>query len=170
MAPESRSDTRRLFIALWPDARVRSALAAHQHGWRWPQRAAVVPADKLHVTLHFIGNVAAERVDDLKAALRRPFTSFAVEPTSAGVWHGGIAVVETDLPPALSALHAALGDALASLELPLDSRRYRPHVTLARKAQGATPPAIPTTLRWSVDGYALMLSAAGRYTVIERYG
>jgi len=46
----------------------------------------------------------------------------------------------------------------------------RPHVTLARKARGAVAPAQPFELRWPVRGYALMQSAAGRYTPIARYG
>jgi 2'-5' RNA ligase len=158
----------RLLVALWPEAAVRDALAARQRQWRWTPRATVVPADKLHVTLHFLGNVASARVPALKPALRVAFEPFDLSLASASVWPGGIAVFETDVPPALQALHARLAQALQGFGLGVESRPYRPHVTLARKAQGSEPsPLVP--LQWAVQGYALVLSAQGRYQVIERY-
>ena len=52
----------RLFVALWPNAAVRKALAACRDACTWPAGAAVVATPKLHMTLHFIGEVAADRL------------------------------------------------------------------------------------------------------------
>jgi 2'-5' RNA ligase len=70
-------------------------------------------------------------------------------------------------------LHADLGHALRRLGLRTDERPYRPHVTLARRAVQAGPPARYPAFDWQVRGYALMEStgqAAQRYRVLQGYG
>jgi 2'-5' RNA ligase len=163
------STTARLFVALWPDARTRAALASRRDAWQWSPAAVPVRADKLHATLHFLGNVAAECVEPLRAALAVPFAPFELVLRECRLWNGGIAVLEVDAPPpALLALHARLADALRTLDLPVETRPYRPHVTLGRKARGAVAP-LPSPLRWTVHGYALVVSAGGEYAVMQAY-
>jgi hypothetical protein len=41
--PSAAGTSKRLFIALWPDARVRAALAARRDAWQWPPGATPVP-------------------------------------------------------------------------------------------------------------------------------
>lgn len=173
---ERKPATARLFVALWPGPAVRDALRAARDAWRWPPRAAPVAADKLHLTLHFIGSVPAGRVADIAAALRGvPVAPFELRLSQPALWPHGIAVLEmadgAAVPARLAALHAALGDALRALALPVETRRLRPHVTLARHAQGATPPAAPPalSLRWPVRGCALVESRGGAYRVLERW-
>lgn len=161
----------RLFLALWPDDATRRALAAWRDRWIWPPAAAVVAEERLHLTLHFIGPVAVERVDAVADGLAEPFTEFTLGQGGAEVWRSGIAAwCPGEVPEALSALHAHLASALRRLALPVERRRFRPHVTLARKAAGATPPtdalAFPP---WSVHDYALVQSRNG-YRVLRRYG
>jgi RNA 2',3'-cyclic 3'-phosphodiesterase len=156
----------RLFIALWPSEPVHSALAAAQQRWSWPPHAALVRPDKLHVTLHFLGNVAQDRIDELRAAIDIASPLFELRPHAQAVWRGGIAVLETDAPEPLMALHAALGKALAGIGLAVETRPYRPHVTLARHAQGALPPSALQPFIWPVHGHVLVRSAGGDYTVI----
>jgi 2'-5' RNA ligase len=80
----------------------------------------------------------------------------------AQVWPGGIAVLEASkVPPALQELHARLQERLLKLELPVETRRYRPHVTLARKAMGARVPAHWEPLRFTASGYSLVESLPG---------
>lgn len=164
----SAGGAQRLFIALWPDARVRSALAARRDAWQWPPGAAIVNADKLHATLHFLGQVPPDRVADVRAAIALPFTPFELELREPALWRGGIAVLEADAPPPLLDLHVRLGLALDALGLPVEPRPYRPHVTFARKARGAVPPGA-TPVPWPVRDYALVVSANGEYAVMQRY-
>ena len=165
--------TQRLFTALWPAPSLRAALAQWQGTWDWPRQAARVEADRLHATLHFLGDVPARRVPELTGALAVPFEPFELELGVAGVWPNGVAVVEPlATPPALAGLHARLGDVLRRLELPVDTRPYRPHVTLARRAHAAKPPLEGPALRWRVDdGYVLVRSLPGGagYEVIGRF-
>lgn len=173
---ERKPATARLFIALWPGPAVREALRAARDAWHWPPRAVPVAADQLHLTLHFIGSVPAARVIDIAAALRGvPVPPFELQLSRPALWPHGIAVLEradgASVPARLAALHAALGDTLRTLALPAEARRLRPHVTLARHAQGAAPPAAEPAqpLRWPVRDCALVESRAGAYRVLERW-
>lgn len=166
----------RLFLALWPPPDIRQHLQSLQQFWAWPPRAVPVHPDKLHLTLHFLGNVPVQRVEEFTEALTvraTPVTLDLAEGTPR-VWPGGIAVLEFTPPPDLLRLHAALGDALASLDWPVEPRRYRPHVTLARRAAGAQPPptGVLAPMRWRADqGYVLVRSSLGRgYEVMRSYG
>jgi 2'-5' RNA ligase len=164
----------RLFLALWPTPQVRERLLAWRDAFDWPAGAAVVAADKLHLTLHFIGPVARERIDEVGAGLAVAAGSFELRFGRAELWPGGIAVLRPlACPDALLALHRRLGDALRALGLPTEARRYRPHVTFARKAFGAALRVEPAPLRWRVRSHALVESRPGRgggYVVLRRYG
>lgn len=159
----------RLFVALWPDHRVRQALARWQDRWAWPPRAARVPARELHLTLHFLGAVARERLPLLLRELCVPCAPFELEFGTAEVWHHGTAVLcASDVPPGLAGLHRSLAERLPRLGLPVEQRAFRPHVTLARRAVGARPPAAAMRLQWPVRDYALVESRGG-YHVLQRY-
>ncbi len=163
-------DTSRLFIALFPDAAARDEIAAWRDAWTWPRAATPVKTGRLHVTLHFLGDVKQERIAALAAALRVPFTPFTLRFDHAALWPHGIAVLEpAALPNALLALHASLGATVRDLGLPVDDRPFRPHVTLARRANGAVPPVAAGQIVWPVARYALMsstLGADGAYTLL----
>lgn len=161
--------TSRLFVALWPDAAALRALTAWQARWSWPQRAVVVAPAQLHLTVQFIGAVPNARLPELAQALALPMHPFDLTLDRAEVWPQGLAVLCPDaVTDALTALHADLQAALQRLALPVDTRAFRPHVTLARKAAGASPPSAPPTLRWSVQGFALVQSRGG-YRTLVRY-
>ena len=66
----------RLFVALWPDPPTREAVALWQRAWTWPQGAALVPARALHLTLHFLGNVPAQRLASVTDGLNSPVRIF----------------------------------------------------------------------------------------------
>jgi RNA 2',3'-cyclic 3'-phosphodiesterase len=163
----------RLFIALWPDSAVRHELAAWRDGWRWPRSATPVRTERLHMTLHFIGEVERERVPELADALQLPFDGFTLKFGRAVLWPHGVAVLEpNDVPAPLVELHAGLGAVLKRLGLPVDARPFRPHVTLARRAAGTTPAATGPAIAWEIDRYVLMestLGVDGGYTAVRQY-
>lgn len=173
MPDASRPPAPRLFLALWPDAATRDAIAAWQSTWHWPGSAKLVAQERLHLTLHFIGNVAAARLPELAKSLRVPFETVELAFGHGKVWPGGIAVLRPHETPApLLRLHAQLARELLSLELPVEERSWRPHVTLARKASGAVPPTAEAHVHWRADsGYVLVRSLAngGGYEVLERF-
>lgn len=160
----------RLFLALWPEPGLRDALLAHQRQWQWPAKCVPVRADNLHLTLHFIGAVAREQVPDITGQLAVPLAPFELALGRPALWQPGVAVLEPlAVPSGLLQLRQALGLALQQLDLPVEPRPFRPHVTLARHAGGVNVPADAPQLHWPVKDYALVESAAGRYQVLQRY-
>jgi RNA 2',3'-cyclic 3'-phosphodiesterase len=141
--------------------------------WRWPAGAWPVHDDSLHLTLHFLGNVATEQIPALCLALHVPFQAFTLTIDQTQVWSNGVAsLCPTDIPPSLRDLHAALGHALRQFGLPVETRPYKPHITLARRAHGVLPPAQIPPVHWNVQHYALMaseLEPGRRYRLLRRY-
>ncbi len=163
----------RLFVAVWPDAAVREALAAWQRSWRLPRGAALVPTERLHLTLHFLGEVAPAQLPALAAGLRVGFEPFELRFGRGEVWPRGTVVLRpAATPPALAALHGRLAAALAALALPVDPRPFQPHVTLARRATGAAALPGAAGFDWRADaGFVLVRSLPDRggYEVLERF-
>jgi len=149
----------RLFLALWPPPAVRDAALRHAAQWSWPRSARRVRPDKVHMTLHFLGPVPRERIDALVGALAVPFEPCDLRLDHGEVWPGGIAVLGCRVvPAALPALHARLGEALQRFGRAPERRPWRPHLTLARRAQAAVPPPLDVDLVWPVGGYVLVES------------
>lgn len=159
----------RLFLALWPNPEALQGLRAWADTWTWPDEVARIPAPRWHLTLHFIGDVPAIRVEEFEAGLAVPCPRIEIEFGRAQLWSGGLAlVVPNAVPDALVDLHGRLGDALGRLGAPVDTRRYKPHVTLARRAEAALPPRERPEVRWAANGYALVVSDRGYHT-LRRY-
>jgi 2'-5' RNA ligase len=128
--------------------------------------------DKLHLTLCFLGDVARARLPELCASLAVPCAAFDLVLNHFALWPRDVAVIEPlTVPDELRALHAALKEALRGLGLPVESRRFRPHVTLARHARQAKFPLQAQKIIWRVEGYALVESRldSGEYRVLEKY-
>ena len=157
------SATRRLFFALWPDDRIRHALLHWQtHNLstavRWQHR------DDLHITLHFLGQVDDDRLEEIAAVgAEHQFVPFNLVLDEIDYWSRPrvFCATPSSVPAPLIELHTALGKGLESIGFAGESRPYRPHVTLARKvgADEAYGPLSPLT--WSVKALALVESRPG---------
>ncbi|HYE39999.1 MAG TPA: RNA 2',3'-cyclic phosphodiesterase, partial [Ramlibacter sp.] len=158
----------------WPSHDVRLAIEAQAAAWQWPDAARRTRTERLHVTLHFLGERPTDELPALRKALDVAWEGCELLLDRAGVWPGGIAVLEAStVPPALARLHAALRERLAALGVPVEARPWRPHVTLARKASGAKPPPAAPPLRWSVPAsHALVRSLPGGrgYETLQCFG
>lgn len=169
------AERRRLFFALWPDEALRRQIAAISASVDWPRGARQVPAAHLHLTLVFLGDVPAERVD----AVRSVAASLRVAPfelSLAGCEHFPRAAVGclacASVPPALLALNTALRQGLHAQGFALREESFRPHLSVARGLREA--PNVPeyAPLRWPVSEYVLVESRRERtpaYTVIGRW-
>jgi 2'-5' RNA ligase len=168
-----RPATTRLFLALWPEDAVRDQLVAWRDAWTWPRGASPVATPKLHLTLHFLGNLPSERLPELQEGFQVPFEPFELALGKPVLWHHGIAVLEPlSEPPELLGLHSRLSEALVRLGLEPEERKYKPHVTLARRAAGAELPAGGPAISWQARGYALIESRkdeGGAYVVLREY-
>lgn len=170
--PRPLTTTATLFLALWPGAALRDALAAEQARWQWPASARPVEPASLHLTLHYLGAVPLARLPELTAAFAATAPRATLRLQRRERWRNGCAVLcPATVPDALVALHAALAQALHALALPVESRPWRPHVTLARRAAEARAPADDgAALAWPVRGWRLARSLGhGRYAEVARY-
>jgi 2'-5' RNA ligase len=133
----------RLFIALPVPDVVKNAIETAQDALRrvipdktprWTRR------EQFHLTLRFLGNVAASRADDLVTELRRvvsPFSSLRLTASGIGFFPDGrfprVAWVGiNDKEGQLAALWKALQSATQSFTKEAPEHKFSGHVTLAR--------------------------------------
>lgn len=112
-----------------------------------------VPDQNLHLTLHFLGNLTAPEIENLTAALKaQPLMNspivLSIDSLSAFPSHNSqkyfVANIKSD--ERLSKLHINLSQRLQNLGLPVETRAFRPHITLARAkrhSRGCKVPVIP---------------------------
>lgn len=164
----------RLFVALRPPPAVRMALRAMMSGVpdaRWQTDA------QLHLTLAFIGEADRHQADDIATALgavRQPgFDARLGEFGSFENGRGRVQALWIGAGPEarLAPLAASVSRALVPAGVPLPTRRFLPHITLARfPARGIAPSALerflthqrPPALAWPVTEMHLMESRLGR--------
>lgn len=161
----------RLFIALWPQPDVRAAIATLSQAMAWPAGARPTPQSKLHMTLHFLGDVDDGSVTALRAALAVRAPVFDLRLDRLQAWAGGLLVLcPSSVPPALTQLHADLAQRLSAQGLRVEARPFLPHVTLARRVQAGGEPCRPLPVHWPVRGYALVRSVPQRgYSVLQAW-
>lgn len=159
----------KLFFALWPDDTVRQALARLQQ----PVRGRLIPPEKLHLTMAFLGQQPAEALPvllDILHATHMPPMQLTVD--SYGyfkrphiAWAG-----MSEVPDGLLAVQ---GELMARLEAAGFSAathgEFKPHITLAREAMEAPAEFSAAPVVWNVGGLALVESLAdGRYLPVAQ--
>lgn len=132
MAVELAADVVEALAACCEELRRRSADAPHA-------RIAWVAADRLHVTVRFIGEVDERRAKAIADVLRpdiavAPF-ELAIEGVGTFPERGAPRVVWAGVASgaeALGVVEAHVSGRLAQCGVPAEARSYHPHVTLAR--------------------------------------
>lgn len=124
----------RLFVGLELPASIKHQLSAVQQGIphaRWQND------EQLHITLNFIGNIAEAQVADIRTVLTAvPFEPLTLTLTGIGYFgrSGRAKTLWSGVAPVapLTELHRQIASQLSVAGLPVDTRSYTPHVTLAR--------------------------------------
>jgi len=151
----------RIFFALWPDEAARASIAslarevAHASGGRG------TPADKIHLTLAFLGQQPAARIPvlhRLAGGIDHPGFVLALDeigcfPRTGITWLGA-----SSAQSGLAALHQQLRLALQGDGFPVDERPYAPHLTLARRSRIPLQRLLKEPISWSVRSFALVAS------------
>ena len=166
----------RIFFALWPDVVLREQLnnAGKSISVEPPVRR--VPDYNLHLTLHFIGNVYRDQLLCMQQQARLVEAErfeFGIDcqghfskPRVA--WLGC-----SEIPAALQYLHRQLGQGLRHCDYQPESRRYHPHITVARKIQSIAECKNFAPIRWRVEKFVLIESRSTgsgvEYRVIDSY-
>jgi 2'-5' RNA ligase len=175
--PPVEDDTARLFFALWPDAASRAAMGRIAQALNPQCGGRAVPNRNIHLTLVFLGNVAASRISDLCALADKVVApGFELVIDSVNYWrHNRIVwAAPLECPAALHALVSALESALKAGGVGFDERHYKPHITLLRAARTAPPPMQTIdAIRWSIFDFALVrsrrIASSTIYEVVQRW-
>jgi len=179
----------RCFIALDLDEDVKLALKASVEPIRRASRAEkprFVDTSGYHVTLKFLGDVHAERLDTVRsmlaqwlepcAVLHTHWAGFGGLPRRAKA-HVLVGVLRDDLGE-LAQLQQGVEQGAVQLDFPPETREFKPHATLARFRTAVDlrtylslghPPPGPVSLS-AVTLYESVLTPGGaRYSVLERF-
>ena len=155
----------RLFFALWPSAETARALQE----WARAVEGRAIPAEKIHLTLAFLGGVEPDKAS--AAARRVRADAFELPIDTAQYWRDNHIVWAgpRGMPAGLQTLVERLQLALYRAEFILERRPFAAHVTLVRKARPSKAlPPLPK-LEWPVREFALVNSVQGAYEDVERF-
>ena len=150
----------RLFFALWPDDETRERIAAV--AGQLPQGAGrLISARNLHLTLVFLGTVeesVAAGLADAAAGILHPPATLVLD--TGGWWKkpevAWLGCSET--PAAVSGLAQKLATLASGLGVPLETRPFKAHLTLARKVTRRPPDLKVPPIRWNVSEFCLVES------------
>ncbi len=151
---------RRLFLALWPEARERQSIA--RLAARATGRQRRIADDLLHLTLVFLGKTSANRLAAYEAALadlpvpdmELVLDRYGYWPESRILWLGF-----SHTPPELYELVAELHRRLRDCGFAPEDRAFQAHVTLARRFSGPVPTELPPMpIHWRVNEVVLVES------------
>ncbi len=165
----------RLFVAIELDPPIRAALAEVQdqlrgacEGVRW------IPAEQLHVTMKFLGEVSDKNVAGVADALRRAARSgptFSMEVAGSGCFppRGPARIVWVGMREQTGAMRRcvdAVEQALEPLGFPRERRPFSGHITVGRiredrssgRIRGAAEACTFESVTQAVDSITLMSS------------
>jgi len=180
----------RLFTAIDLPHDVREALHSFVRRLRPFAKLSWSPAENLHITTKFIGEWPESRLDEMKdslASVRNPSVVAPIEITVRGIgwfpdarrprvlWAG----IEAGEP--LQTLARQTEQAVAALGVPVETRPYSPHLTLARIRTAVSLEPLQREIQSLPSGcgfdfgsfqgpeFCLYLSASGKYTKLAAY-
>ena len=163
----------RAFVAVFPPPEVRGALSTAIRDLDVGGEVRWVPAANVHLTLKFLGNVAAEDQEQVKLALDAVATRhapFEVTPSGFGAFPSGrrariLWAGVGEGSERLRALAHEIEDRLAPLGFEREDRPYVPHLTLGRARRRPVrfdQAGVPAPHhRFAVPGIQLVQSVTG---------
>jgi 2'-5' RNA ligase len=164
----------RWFFALWPRPATAQTLAAQArplipHGAR-----AAHPLD-LHLTLVFLGVLTPQQLQlAVQAADTVRGARFSLDIDQVGSFaQARVLWCAPSRPPAgLADLVQGLGQGLAERGFAPENRPFRPHISLARRFQGAAADGWGRAVEWEARDFCLAHGRVGqvpRYAVVRRW-
>ncbi|OAI15882.1 hypothetical protein A1507_13770 [Methylomonas koyamae] len=164
---------KRLFFALWPDQNTLSACTAICK--QLADCGKPVATNNLHVTLLFLGNINARQQTELTlgaAKLRNIPTKLVLDRLEFWQKPKVLCLTPGAFDPNFLHFHTELSRIADQSGVITDSRPYRPHATLAKKAH-YKPDLSITPVVWQSNGFCLAesisTSSGVEYKILERW-
>ena len=157
--PEAEGERWRVFLAIEISPALRATLRRPLDGLAsLSESIRVNQVERMHLTLHFLGQLPAPQVQDLIPRLvpivethqpirllARGVGAFPSISRAQVLWAG---ITGSDLPR-LIALQGDLGGGIRQASVPVEDRPFRPHLTLARVARRLRAPERRRLQDWS---------------------
>ena len=176
MTSQSLAQSKRLFLALWPDQQVVRKI--HQHAIKHFStcQGRIIQKNNWHITLAYFGAsdtqtqlCLEEHAEKIKAS------SFELSLSECGYWKKPAVawLAPSSIPDALKQLAFDVQQTMIPCGYKPDVRDYQPHVTVVRKAK--QPPSVSEIqpIPWYVDKFCLVesiTSAEGaQYTILKSW-
>ena len=128
----------RLFIAAYPPVEITKELLNTLSDLQLPAYRAVI-AEQLHLTIQFIGDLPAKKLDETIESVERSASGLMAFDLSVSSLitlpargPSRLVAAETDCPASLKELHSRLVTRLARSPRQKASDRYLPHLTICR--------------------------------------
>ena len=177
MAPDSGEGFAiRVFYALVlpPDLRLPIGDIARSTARRVHGRP--VPAENLHLTLAFVGEIASSRLPtliDVGARLQGETMTLVLDRLG-GFRRAGVAWIGSSrTPQPLGPFALALARALMAAGIACDERPFHPHMTIVRRCRVPPDEQPVGPYVWPIDEFALMQSQTGaegaRYAALAKW-
>lgn len=140
-AERKAKDAIRAFICIEVPETIRERIASLQQELRRSDaQVSWVKASNIHLTIKFLGDVPASKIETVRFAVERaasPIRGFEIEVGRAGCFPAPrsprvLWVGLTSLPESLKRLHAAIEDELSREGFPREPKRFSPHLTIGR--------------------------------------
>ncbi len=165
---------KRIFFALWPDAKTRQRLHDENSRIALPSVRKLKPSN-LHVTLLYLGNIDDQTMDALMRHadnIQCPEFSFMLDGIAHWQASKTICFTVGEQPAALQGLVDQLKEIAADYPIYLHERPYRAHVTLMRKAKEYYP-LVFNAIEWVAKDFVLVESTSTekgiQYDVLARW-
>lgn len=174
--PAHKTDTTRVFFALWPSCQIQQQLHTLAKQLRPQCQGRVMRAETLHMTLQFIGNIPRSQLPRIISAADKVATQpFAMQLTKTAYWkHNQIAYATLSSEvPLLDDLVSRLKMALAEVGVAYADQKFSPHVTLLRNAEHKPLIQEFPPIAWQVDRFVLVESVlsehGAQYKIIKAW-
>jgi len=151
----------RVFFAIFPDKSVQAQLTHQAEQLKPICGGNTVKMQQIHLTLLFLGNIAIHRLEILQQAMKNVAAKkFEFKLEEICYWkHNQIVYCQAkQFPAALFTLADSLKNAVSDAGFLIDTRTYKPHVTLIRKATHSKKINLDTPVIWHVSEWFLIQS------------
>ncbi|MBJ2154983.1 2'-5' RNA ligase family protein [Variovorax sp. IB41] len=150
---------RHLLIALFPDRNVQAAIEKHREDWIWPKGHYFPSSERMHLTLHCFADQPPAMEKRLRDALAQvPMQAMNLVLDNSRTWRSKIAVVRPAEHEGLKALYTNISRAVQKAGIVTETPTFTPHITIARRTEGAAYPMSLQPIPWRVRKFLLVRS------------